>query len=235
MRYEARRSLMSALAPALIVAAQSFAFPALAQQVEDAPTDTYDRTETMRLNAQNQNMDTQAPEETPRSTERRRPSRDDAQDRAGMHSDDRAAMKSISSQTFASEAAVIGKAEIELAQLALQKSEDDDVREFAHRMVKDHTAADAKLKEIAAQENLTLPQSLDAKHRAVKQKLASLEGDAFDREYKKEMEKGHDKAVALFESASQSRQMSDELKEFAASTLPTLEQHNRMAHALDED
>jgi putative membrane protein len=46
------------------------------------------------------------------------------------------------------------------------------------------------------------------------------------------MAKGHDKAVALFESASQASQMPAELKEFAAATLPTLKEHMEMAHQL---
>jgi putative membrane protein len=143
--------------------------------------------------------------------------------------------KTVSAQSFASQAAVIGKAEIELGQLAAQKSQDDDVREYAQRMVKDHKAAAAKLEKVAKQTNLMLPESLDAEHAALKQKLSGLQGDAFDREYAKAMAKGHDKAVALFEAASQAPQMPAELKEFAASTLPTLKEHDRMAHSLNAD
>lgn len=137
---------------------------------------------------------------------------------------------SVTPQTFASKAAVIGKAEIELANLALNNTKNEEIRIYAERMIKDHTAADAKLKKIAAKENLTLPQSLDAEHRAVKEKLAALKDDAFDREYREEMAKGHDKAVALFESAAQTEQMPKDLREFAASTLGTLEDHREDAH-----
>lgn len=55
---------------------------------------------------------------------------------------------------------------------------------------------------------------------------------ASDREYAKAMAKGHDKAVALFESASQAPQMTSELREFAAATLPTLKLHMEMAREL---
>jgi putative membrane protein len=140
--------------------------------------------------------------------------------------------KTVTPQSFATQATVIGKAEIELGQLAVQKSEDKNVRAFAQRMVKDHQAADAKLKKIAGDESLKLPQSLDAEHEALKAKLSGLQGEAFDREYAKAMAKGHDKAVALFESASKAQQMPSELKEFAASTLPTLKEHMEMAHEL---
>jgi putative membrane protein len=140
------------------------------------------------------------------------------------------AMANVTPQSFASQAAVIGKAEIELANIALNNTKNEEIRLYAERMVKDHTAADAKLKKIAAKENLSLPQSLDAEHQAVKQKLSSLKDDAFDREYRKEMAKGHDKAVALFESASQNKQMPEDLRDFAASTLSTLEDHREDAH-----
>jgi putative membrane protein len=140
----------------------------------------------------------------------------------------------VTPQTFASKAAVIGKAEIELANLALNNTKNEEIRIYAERMIKDHTAADAKLKKIAAKENLTLPQALDPEHRAVKDKLAALKDDAFDREYRKEMAKGHDKAVALFESAAQTEQMPKDLREFAASTLDTLEDHREDAHDMHE-
>lgn len=142
--------------------------------------------------------------------------------------------KAVTPESFASQAAIIGKAEIELGQIALKNTQDQSVRTYAERMVKDHSAAEKKLEAIAAKENLQLPQSLDPEHAALKTKLQGLKGQDFDRAYVKAMASGHDKAVALFESASQQPQMPAELKQFAASTLPTLEQHQEMAHSLHE-
>jgi putative membrane protein len=142
--------------------------------------------------------------------------------------------KSVTPESFASQAAIIGKAEIELGQMALKNTQDQNVRAYAQRMVKDHSAADKKLQAIAAKENLQLPQSLDPEHESLKTKLQGLKGEEFDRAYVQAMAKGHDKAVALFESASQAPQMPEDLKQFAASTLPTLEQHKDMAHSLHE-
>jgi putative membrane protein len=140
--------------------------------------------------------------------------------------------RTVSPQSFATQAAVIGKAEIELGQLAAANAHDQGVRDYAARMVKDHKAADAKLKKIADQEKLQLPDSLDAEHAALKTKLSSLQGAAFDKEYAKAMAQGHDKAVALFEAASLNAQMPSDLKQFAAATLPTLKEHDEMAHSL---
>ena len=140
--------------------------------------------------------------------------------------------QAVTPKSFVSQAAVIGKAEIELGQIALKNSQDKNVRTYAERMIKDHGAADKKLKAIAAKESLQLPQSLDPEHESLKMKLQGMTGPQFDGEYVKAMANGHDKAVALFEAASQQPQMSDELKQFAAATLPVLEQHKEMAHSL---
>ncbi len=146
----------------------------------------------------------------------------------------RAGMKDMTPQSFASQAAVLNKAEVELSQLALKNTKNEETRLFAERMIKDHTATGDKLKKIAQKQNISVPEALDAEHQATKQKLSSLQGDAFDREYRKQMAKGHDKAVALFESASQNQQMPEELREFAASTLRTLEDHQEDAHDMHE-
>src|SRR5688572_19303784 len=75
--------------------------------------------------------------------------------------------KAVTPESFASQAAIIGKAEIELGQIALKNTQDAGVRKYAERMVKDHSAADKKLKAIAAKESLQLPQSLDQEHESL--------------------------------------------------------------------
>ena len=144
-------------------------------------------------------------------------------------------MKELTPESFVSQAAVLNKAEIELSQLAGKNTKNEETRLFAERMIKDHTAASEKLAKIAQEQNITVPQSLDAQHQATKQKLSSLQGEAFDHEYRKEMAKGHDKAVALFEAASQNEQMPEELRDFAASTLRTLEDHQEDAQDMYEE
>ena len=138
----------------------------------------------------------------------------------------------VDGSTFAKKAAVISKAEIELGQLALTNSNDKDVKDFAARMVEDHTAADQKLKAAATADNIALPKDLDPKHAALKKQLQGLKGDKFDDAYIAAMASGHDEAVVLFESASRSTSVPEDLREFAAGTLPTLKEHKQMAHEL---
>src|SRR5262245_3028902 len=131
----------------------------------------------------------------------------------------------VTASSFATQAATIGQAEIELGKLAQRNSTNADVKKYADRMVKDHTAAAAQLQKVATAENLSLPKELDAQHMALKDKLTKLKGAEFDAAYAAAMANGHDKAVALFESASQSTSLPAELKQFAATTLPTLKEH----------
>jgi putative membrane protein len=155
----------------------------------------------------------------------------DKKDHAGMTKEQGAPM-SVDSKSFATQAANTDMAEIELARLAMKNSDDSEVKKFAEQMVKDHTATSTKLKSLAAKENITLPTALDAEHAAVKTKLAALKGKDFDKAYGMEMAKGHDKAVALFESASQAPAVTGDLKQFATATLPKLKEHKGMAHDL---
>jgi putative membrane protein len=151
-------------------------------------------------------------------------------DRSSMHAD-ASARKPLTAQSFASQVAVINKAEIELGEMALKSSKDTDIQKFAQRMVTDHTSADKQLKSVAAKQNLQLPRQLDAEHQALKDKLSNLKGEQFDREYTKAMAEGHDTAVKLFEQASRDPQLPSDLKQFASTTLPTLKEHRDMAHS----
>jgi putative membrane protein len=63
----------------------------------------------------------------------------------------------LTSQQFVSDAAVGGMKEIYVSEMALVTSTNDDIKHFAKRMVKDHSAANRKLAKIAANEGLTYP------------------------------------------------------------------------------
>jgi putative membrane protein len=60
--------------------------------------------------------------------------------------------------------------------------------------------------------------------------LSGKNGPAFDAAYASHMATAHQKAVALFQSATHSRD--SDIANFASKTLPTLEQHKRMAEEL---
>jgi predicted outer membrane protein len=76
-----------------------------------------------------------------------------------------------------------GMTEVKLGELAAQNGKRDDVKDFGQMMVKDHTAINDDLKTLAAQKGVTLPDSLDAKHQAMADKMAALTGSEFDDAY----------------------------------------------------
>jgi len=131
-------------------------------------------------------------------------------------------------QPFAREAAIGGMAEVALGTLAKEKASSADVKQFADRMVTDHGNANDELKQWAQQKHVTLPAAVDAKHQATHDRLAKLSGQAFDKAYMSDMLMDHQHDVAAFKREAASGKDPD-LKAWAAKTLPTLQDHLKMA------
>jgi putative membrane protein len=132
-------------------------------------------------------------------------------------------MKSADAK-FAMDAAQGGMAEVQLGQLAAQKASNPDVKAFGQQMVDDHTKANDQLKSAAAQENMTLPTTLDAKDQKLMTKLQGLSGADFDRTYVRAMVKDHQEDVKEFQKEAD-KGKDPQIKNFASQTLPVLQQH----------
>jgi putative membrane protein len=132
---------------------------------------------------------------------------------------------------FLMDAAMGGMLEVELGRLATQQGTSDAVKQFGQRMVDDHSKANEELMSLAQSKGITLPTTIDEKHKKDMTKLSGLSGAEFDREYSKMMLSDHRKDVSEFEKQS-TRGTDADLKAFASKTLPTLQEHLRMAEAL---
>lgn len=141
---------------------------------------------------------------------------------------DRTTTSTLTPQQFVTQAAQSSLAEIQLSELALQKGPSNQVKSYAQQMIKDHTQANNELKQLAAQKKYTVPTSLDAQHQTAKANLSKLSGQDFDKAYMQQMEQDHVKAVSLFQQEA-SQGQDPALKNWAAKTLPKLENHERMA------
>ena len=135
-------------------------------------------------------------------------------------------------KAFAEKAAIGGMAEVQMGKMAQQKGSSDQVKQFGARMVDDHSKANDELKQIASAKGIALPTDLDAKHKSKMDKMEKLSGAQFDRAYMDEMVADHKQDVAEFKKQASSGKDSD-LKAFAAKTLPTLEDHLKMAQSTD--
>jgi putative membrane protein len=134
-------------------------------------------------------------------------------------------------QTFAEKAAVGGLAEVQLGKLAVEHAASPDVKQFGQRMVDDHGKANRELMALVGQKGISVPTALDPKHQKEADRLAKLEGAAFDRAYIQQMVKDHEADVKLFRTEAQQGK-DPELKRFAAASLSTLEAHLNMARSL---
>jgi putative membrane protein len=133
-----------------------------------------------------------------------------------------------SEQKFLQKAAKGSMAEIELGKLAQERGQSDDVKELGQKLVQDHTKALEEVRQIAQSKNVTLDEELDSKYRKTQDRLSKLSGEEFDRAFLKEIHREHQRDIADFRKQSQNAK-DDQVKDFAARTLPALEQHQQMA------
>jgi putative membrane protein len=131
---------------------------------------------------------------------------------------------------FVKKAALDGMTEVEAGKVALSKSQDPAIREFAQRMVTDHGKANSELETLATRKGLTPPKRLDPEHKEMLDALSAKNGKDFDHAYAEHMSMDHSKAIALFESAAGSND--PDLAKFAQKTLPTLKEHKALAEKL---
>jgi putative membrane protein len=138
---------------------------------------------------------------------------------------------SAEDQEFLKKAIQGGQAEVAISQLALEKSLNEQVRTFAERVVKDHTAANRQLFSLEGAGG-TLPKELDQKHQALLEQLSKLSGDEFDQQYMKGQVEDHQAAVKLF--TSEATQPSGPVDALAGELLPTLKEHLQMAEEISK-
>jgi putative membrane protein len=129
---------------------------------------------------------------------------------------------------FLQKAAADGMAEVQLAQLAREKAMREEVKQFAERMAADHGKANEEVKSIASSLNVQLPAGPDRKHEKALEKLKGLSGGDFDRAYMKHMVKDHRADLKEFRHEAKAKNP-NEVTQFAARTVPTLQEHLHMA------
>jgi putative membrane protein len=138
-----------------------------------------------------------------------------------------------STKDFVNKVANSDMFEIQSSKLALQMHPDRDTRTFASKMIKDHTETSKQLQSLvtSGKVNAELPTALDPDHQKKLEELQGLNGKQFDEAYDKAQLEGHEQAVGLFRTYAQNGDNQD-LKRWAAKTLPDLQHHLAMAEKL---
>lgn len=124
-----------------------------------------------------------------------------------------------------------GLAEVELGKLADGKAQSESVKEFARRMVQDHSKANDELAALAKLASIPLPGQLNPDDRAMKEELARPQGSAFDLTYVSSQIVSHQKAAILLQyEIGQGQNV--EIQKFAGKTLPVVLAHLEMAREI---
>ena len=128
---------------------------------------------------------------------------------------------------FIRQAALGGRAVVELGELAQQKG-NSAVRDFGKRMVSDHSKANDQLMHLAKDADASIPKAPDPEHKRIHDELTKASGKDFDLAYLASQIQDHQKTVNLLLWEISFGQ-SAALTKYAADTLPTVMEHLEIA------
>ncbi|MBJ6763347.1 DUF4142 domain-containing protein [Myxococcaceae bacterium JPH2] len=134
----------------------------------------------------------------------------------------------------------VNQGEIKAGKLAMQNSQNPDVKSYAEQMVRDHTAMDQKVTTLAQGKGLKLdesPKALDdaekrsmAADKATTEQLQALKGAPFDSVYMSNQVGAHDLAIGQVLAARHGMSASGELATMLTDLSQKLPQHRDMAY-----
>lgn len=123
--------------------------------------------------------------------------------------------------------------EIMAADIALERSQNAQVKELARMIKTDHTAASEQFEAKAPQAapNVALPTALDQRRNGLIDNLRSASAENFDRTYIDQQIAAHNEAITLHEGFSDNTE-APTLAEHARTVLPKIRAHLQMAERL---
>ena len=145
-----------------------------------------------------------------------------------------AGQASPTDRMFVSTALKGGMAEVQLGQLTLQKSNNEQVKQFAQKMIDDHTKLGDQMKPIAQQIGVEAPTKISKKDQKTMAKLQNLSGTAYDQAYIRDMVKDHKQDLSEFQSEASNGQ-DPAVKNAANQGSQVIAQHLQMIQQLAKD
>lgn len=151
---------------------------------------------------------------------------------------------------FIEQALKSGREEVELSKLAVEKSQNAELKQFAQMLVSDHAAVNEQLM-LLGQRNGATPAPRDGTQRSDSdtsksppsaspgaapssskaQQLSKLSGAEFDRQFMTMIVEGHEKSVELYAREAESG-TDPAAKKLASETLPKIKAHLQQAKSL---
>lgn len=150
---------------------------------------------------------------------------------AQMQQEQNSTMRSMQDKAFVKKAAEGGMAEVQLGKLAQEKSSSPDVKQFAEKMVNDHTQLNEQMQPIAQKLGVSSPKGISKQDKKEISKLETLSGQQFDNAYIKYMIKDHKKDLSEFREEAQNTQNS-QLKQAAQQGAQVINGHLQLAEQI---
>ena len=136
-------------------------------------------------------------------------------------------------QVFLKKAIEGSHGEIDAAKLALTKSKNEQVKQFAQKMVEDHTRMLTELHQLEQKQTLKYADTASAPAMQMTMKLRALKGAAFDKAYVDGMVKDHGGDVEDF-SKEVDTGKNEAIKGVAEKSLPVIKEHLQMVQELQK-
>ena len=136
-----------------------------------------------------------------------------------------------SRQQFLTKAIEGNLAEVQMGELAQKNGQNADVKSFGQMLQQDHSAANQKAMDAAKKLGVNVPAAPNAKQKADYDKMAKLQGAAFDKAFAQHMVMDHKKDIAEYKKASTK---GDDAGQYAKDSLPVLEKHLQTAQSLQK-
>lgn len=135
-------------------------------------------------------------------------------------------------QSFVTRAMQGNDAEIKLAQMAQEKSQSADVKQYAQKLASEHQQMNDKwFKPVAQQLGVSEPKGPSKKDKKEIEKLQALSGSQFDTEYIQMMMKDHQQDLKDFQSEAKSAE-DPNIKQIAQQGQTVIAQHLQLAEQL---
>jgi predicted outer membrane protein len=164
--------------------------------------------------------------------ERARPERDGGGS-AGRGKWEQDSAKLGDGNAFLAQAMEEASAEIEMCMMALKKSSNAQVRDFAQTMIDEHGKLGQKVERLAERKHLDLPTELGKEHASLIDDLSALTADQFDRRFIAQNLKEHEKELKIFKHYALDESDRD-IKALAEEGEAMLARHLKMVKELDK-
>lgn len=132
---------------------------------------------------------------------------------------------------FLAEAMQDTRAEIKVCQLALKKSENEDVKSFAQMMLDEHGRFGHELEQLARKKGLDMPRDIRREQKMTVDELSSLDGGVFEQRWIQYNIDVHERDVKVFRHYAEAEEDTD-IKSLAKRAGEMMSQHLKMAHEL---